>query len=96
MSTFYTDSGSIDILNVTSLTATGSLFGTASFATTAQNVLGSITSASYADTASYVQQAVSASYAITASYALNSTPSAGTDFGKTIAITQIMYPFSGF
>jgi hypothetical protein len=37
-----------------------------------------------------------ASFALTASYALNSTPSAGTDFGKVIAITQTMYPFSGF
>lgn len=67
MSIFYTDSGSIDILAVSQLSAssgiTGSLFGTASYANVAQTLLGTVTSASYADTASYVQLAQSASYA---------------------------------
>jgi hypothetical protein len=54
MAIFYTDTGSITNLTVASINATGSLLGTASFATTAQNVLGSITSASFSSTASYL------------------------------------------
>ena len=53
---------------------TGSLQGTASWATnalTASFLSGSIASASYADTASYVLNSVSSSYALTASFALN-------------------------
>ena len=40
----------------------GSLTGTASYSTTAQSVVGSVTSASFASTASYVKTAQSASY----------------------------------
>lgn len=51
---------------------TGSLLGTSSYATVAQNVLGSIESASYAGTASVLLGSIeSASYALTASYAEN-------------------------
>jgi hypothetical protein len=51
--------------------STFSNVATASFALTASNVSGTVTSASYASTASYVSNAMSASYATTASYALN-------------------------
>jgi len=57
-----------------SLTAnsfTGSLFGTASYASTASYYGGSVLSSSYSTTASYVLNAVSASYANTTSYAPN-------------------------
>lgn len=59
----------------------------ASFATTAQTLLGSVQSASFAATASY---------AVTASYALNSVGTSVTNVGTVIAVTQIMYPFTGF
>ena len=42
----------------------GSLTGTASYSTTAQSVVGSVTSASFASTASYVTTAQTASYEI--------------------------------
>ena len=44
----------------------GSLTGTASYSTTAQSVVGSVTSASFASTASYVTTAQTASYVKTA------------------------------
>ena len=44
----------------------GSLTGTASYSTTAQSVVGSVTSASFASTASYVTTAQTASYVVTA------------------------------
>ena len=47
--------GSLDVSgSVTATNFTGSLFGTASYATVAQTLLGSVVSASYAATASYV------------------------------------------
>ena len=77
----YTLSGSLvtnDGVSVNSLTAsfvsassiTGSLFGTASYASTASYV-------TTAQTASYVLNAVSSSYALTASYALSSAGGGG-------------------
>lgn len=58
-------------------------------------ITGSLSgTASYAQTASYVLNAVSSSFATTASYALSA--GGGTSLGSVIAITQIMYPFSGF
>ena len=63
----------------TSVGFTGSLEGTASYSTTAQSVVGIITSASYAtnaDSASYTTTALSSSYATTAQTLLGSVTSA--------------------
>jgi len=57
-------SGSVTLVNG----ATGSLFGTSSFAITASYALN-VLSASYAQTSSYALQVLSASYALTSSYA---------------------------
>ncbi len=97
------------IIIVSNLTAslitgsmTGSLFGTSSFATTALNLLGSITSASYATTSSFSVSAsyapgsnsVSSSYSTSGSYVLsasNSTNSATASYftGSTIVVTSL-------
>ncbi len=71
----FTGSVSASLIVVTNLTASlitgsfsGSHFGTSSFATTALNLLGSITSASYATSGSYVLSASNATNAQTSSY----------------------------
>ena len=76
---FAVSSGSIDVLTVSNTkvvsvsgslivtgSITGSLLGTSSYALTAQTLLGSVTSASYAATASLAD---SSSYSLTSSYA---------------------------
>ncbi len=68
--------------------ATASLATTASYAVTAQNVLGSITSASYAATASVLLgSVVSASYAATASIASTASFLSGTASNASFATT---------
>lgn len=64
-------------------TITGSLFGTASYALTAQTLLGSVVSSSYAATASLLLgSVVSASYAVSASWAPGGA-GGGTPAGNT-------------
>jgi hypothetical protein len=91
MSTFYTNTASIDNLIVTSsailsgsvtvygsLTATASSAVSSSFASTASFLSGTVTSASFATTASYVLNSVSSSFATTsntASYVLQAVSS---------------------
>ena len=76
--------------NVTANSFTGSLQGTSSYALTAQTLLGSVTSASYADTASYVQTAQTASYVngmITKNNEIINTSFTGTPRKATVTFT---------
>jgi hypothetical protein len=71
-----TSGSSALLLNVTASSFTGSftgsLFGTSSFATTAQNLLGSVTSASFASTSSFVN-VLNQNVLITGSAAIGTT-----------------------
>jgi hypothetical protein len=72
--------------SVTQSSVSSSYALTASYATIAQNVLGSVTTASYAGTASQADTAfisVSSSYALTASYAANSGPAISSSYALT-------------
>ena len=83
----------VGLSSVTSTAFTGSLSGTASFATsasyalTAQTLLGSVTSASFASTASFLTGTVtSASFATTASFVPNTFVQGGNSFGATATL----------
>jgi hypothetical protein len=96
-----TDTGATTTNIITVGGVTGSLFGTASWASRAVSSSYALTatSASYAQTASYVLNAISASYvlnAVSASYAPNLYNSNGTLLGnRTVNLSNYSLTFSG-
>jgi len=97
---FATTASNVNYANVSGITSSSTFAGTASIALTASYLLGSISSASYADqaatasylfgaieSASYALNAGTASYNISSSYALSASYAVSASYAKTASLS---------